>query len=307
MVRLVIDTDPGVDDTHALLMAFAYPQAQIEAICTVAGNVGVDRTTANACTLLDFLGRDVPVYRGAAQALVAEKVEATYVHGMDGLGNSNFPPSARDCQAEHAANALVRLANENPGQFTLVAIGPLTNVALATRLDPDLPRKYQRLVMMGGAIHGQGNTTPAAEFNVYTDPEAAAIVFKSWPMVEVVSWETTLAHGLTSEQVEWLWSAQTARGEFFRRITGHTRDFIQGILGRPMLLEPDLLALAAAVEPGIVTRFEDKHVEVELSGAHTRGQTVVDWMGSTKMAPNARLILEMDRDRIWELYQLVVK
>jgi purine nucleosidase len=268
--------------------------------------VGVERTTANACTLLDFLELDVPVYSGASRALISERVEASYVHGQDGLGNSQFPPSQRQVLPEHAANALVRLGNEAPGELTLVAIGPLTNLALATRLDPDLPRKYQRLVVMGGAIHGQGNTTPTAEFNVYTDPEAAAVVFDSWPRLELVSWETTLAHGLAPEQVESLWAAQTRRGEFFRRITGHTLDFVQKILSRRTLLEPDLLAMAVAIEPDIVTLAEDRHVAVELAGTHTRGQTTVDWMGTRHKQPNAHLVLEMDRARIWELTQLTV-
>jgi len=175
MIRLVIDTDPGVDDALAIMAAFAHPKALVEAITTVAGNVSLERTTANACTILDVLEQNVPVYAGCNCPLVGDAVDAGHIHGEDGLGDSGYPPSARQVADEHAVNALIRLANEWPGELTLVAIGPLTNVALATRLDPMLPQKYARLVVMGGSIRGVGNVTTAAEFNVYADPEAAAV------------------------------------------------------------------------------------------------------------------------------------
>jgi purine nucleosidase len=169
MIRLVIDTDPGVDDAHAIMTAFAHPGARVKAITTVAGNVPLERTTANACTILDVLEQDVPVYAGCDRPLVGQPPDASYFHGADGLGDSGYPPSRRGVADRHAVNALIRQANESPGELTLVAIGPLTNVALATRLDPTLPQKYQRLVVMGGAIRCVGNITTAAEFNAYAD------------------------------------------------------------------------------------------------------------------------------------------
>ena len=304
MVRLVIDTDPGVDDTHAIMMALAHPQARVEAITTVNGNVGVEKTTANACKILDVLGCDVPVYAGCARALIAQTHSADYVHGTDGLGDSGYPASKRRVSPEHAVNALVRLANEAPGELTLVAIGPLTNVAIATRLDPDLPSKYKRLVVMGGAIRAQGNTTPTAEFNTYTDPEAAEIVFDAWKDFTLVSWETTLAYTFSAEQLDILMAIQSPRAEFFRRITGQTLAFIQKFLGARLLFAADFLAMAAAIEPGVVTRSERKHLEVELASARNRGQTVVDWNGVLKKEPKAELVLEMDSARLWELFQM---
>jgi purine nucleosidase len=177
MNRLVIDTDALVDDAHAIMMAFAHPQARIEAITTVAGGTSLERATATACIILDVLERDVPVHAGCGRALAARDTpDASFVMGQDGLGDSGYPPSKRKVADEHAVYALIRLGNASPGELTLIAIGPLTNVALATRLDPMLPQKYRRLIAMGGSIRGLGNITPAAEFNVYTDPEAAAIV-----------------------------------------------------------------------------------------------------------------------------------
>jgi purine nucleosidase len=307
MNRFVIDTDPGVDDAHAIMMAFAHPEAQIEALTTVAGNVSLAQTTANACTLLDVLGQDVPVYAGCSRALVARAPDARYFHGQDGLGDSGYPPSTRQVAGEHAVHALLRLANESPGELTLVALGPLTNLALATRLDPTLPERYKRLVAMGGAICGTGNVTPAAEFNVYSDPEAAAIVFEAWPGLTLISWETTVAHGFTDEQVATLMAVNSPRAEFFRRITRRTIEVLHQLLGRQEWLAPDGLAVAVALEPEIVRKAERHYVQVELAGQHTRGQTTVDWTDQSGHEPNVNLVLELDRERLWELMLAAVQ
>src|SRR5258706_6444648 len=194
MQRFIIDTDPGVDDAHAILMALAHPDTKVEALTTVNGNVGVDKTTANALKILDVAEADVPVYPGCAAPLVVESRDASYVHGTDGLGDAGFPESKRKPESEHASNALVRMANESPGEITLVAIGPLTNLAVALRLDPDLPSKFKKLLIMGGAIHSRGNVeNVTAEFNIWADPEAAHVVLTSWPVLSILSWETTMA------------------------------------------------------------------------------------------------------------------
>ena len=277
MNRLIIDTDPGVDDAHAILLALAHPDAKVEAITTVNGNVGVDLTTANALKILDVAGKDVPVYRGCDRPLIGRSQAADYVHGTDGLGDCGIKASKKKVQAEHAVNALVRLANENPGELTLVAIGPLTNIASALKLDPELPGKFKRLVIMGGAIESKGNAgCITAEFNIHTDPEAAHIVFSSWPMLTLLSWETTLAHVFTMDVLKRFFSLGTPRAKFFHDTNQKIMKFIKEHLGQEMLFAPDGLAMAAAVEPGIVLKSEKKHIEIELNGTLTRGQTVVD-------------------------------
>lgn len=301
MIRLVIDTDPGVDDAHAMMAAAVHPNARIEAVTTVKGNVSLAHTTANACTILDMMGVDAPIYAGCAQALVTESDGAEGFHGADGLGDSAYPPSPRRVEAEHAVHALVRLANAEPGALTLVAIGPLTNVAMALRLDPELPKKYRQLVVMGGAIRSLGNTTLTAEFNFYADPEAAAVVCRDWHGLTLVSWETTVEHPFSETQIKALLAMETPRGEFFRRISHKAVAYLERILGYPTMLEPDLLAMAVALEPEIVRKQETRYLEVELSGALTRGQTCVDWYGVSGKQPNVTLTLALDTDRVWEM------
>jgi len=301
--RFVIDTDPGVDDAHAIMIALAHPNAQVEAITTVTGNVSLAQTTANACTILDVLKQDVPIYAGCSRALISPTSDASHVHGSDGLGNSGYPPSLRQVEKEHAVQALIRLANESPGELTLIALGPLTNLALAVRLDPGLPARYAHLIVMGGTIRGTGNITPAAEFNAYTDPEAAAIVFDAWPEFTLISWETTLSHGFSREQIEILMAIDSPRAEFFRRITDHTIKVMAQSFGRQELFAPDGLAVSVALEPDIVQRSEKHHVYVELTGQHTRGQTVVDWSDHAGKKSNVDIVLDMNRQRLWELLQ----
>jgi purine nucleosidase len=305
MNRIVIDTDPGVDDAHAILLASAHPQTKIEALTTVAGNVGLEQVTHNAGVILDVIDQDVPIYPGCEDALVAPVPRRAIFHGADGLGDSGYPAPAHRPEAEHAALALIRLANEAPGELTLAAIGPLTNLALATRLDPTLPGKFKRLVVMGGAIHAVGNSWGrAAEFNFSCDPEAAAVVLSRWPEVTLVPWETTVAHGLTPEQVEALSQGSSPRAEFFRRTT--KKRFIEQSPGKRVLSVPDPLALAVAVEPEIIRAEQALYVEIELAGQLTRGQTVVDWYGLTQRPANVRVIWEVDRGRFFELMQQAV-
>ncbi len=305
MQRLIIDTDPGVDDAHAILMALSHPNAKVEAITVVAGNVGLEHTGPNALKILDVAGVDVPVYRGAAGPLVLPTENAAGVHGSDGLGDAGIPASNRRFESEHAANALVRLANAEPGALTLVAIGPLTNLALAVRLDPDLPGRFKKLVVMGGAIHSRGNTTTAsAEFNIFADPDAAHVVFSTWPRLTLVSWETTLAHGFSLDVVRRFFDLGTPRADFFRKTNEKLIAYVTEVLEREMLFAPDGLAMAVALEPEIVKRAEVRPVAIELHGRHTRGQTVIDWLGRGGRPANVEIVFDVDVDRFIELMEM---
>jgi purine nucleosidase len=307
MERLIIDTDPGVDDAQAIMMAVRYPGARVEALTAVAGNVGLDHTSRNACKVLEVLGTDIPVFAGAASALVYPAGTAAFVHGDDGFGDCGAVPTSRVVEGEHAANALVRLANEAPGERTLVAIGPLTNLALALHLDPDLPGKYRKLVVMGGAVESRGNTqNVSAEFNIFTDPEAAHLVFKSWPVLTLVSWEATIAHPIPIEMFDAWMAMDTDGARFFESISRPVRKLVREVMNREHMYAADGLAMAVALEPDIVRRAEHHHVSVEMSGNHTRGQTTVDWNDRTGKAKNVEVVLEVDIDRLHELLKLAL-
>ncbi len=312
MEKLIIDTDPGVDDAEAILMAAAHPNATIAAILAVGGNVGLAHTVRNALTIVEAIGQDIPVYAGCDKPLVIFQEDAAFVHGEDGLGDVGYVPKTRRAETEHASLALLRLANESPGEYTLVAIGPLTNIAVALKLDPTLPEKLKRFVVMGGAVTAHGNTSNvSAEFNIYHDPEAAHVVFEAWEahggLIELVDWEATLRHGIPGEVVERWHALNTPKSRFYQAISAKTMAFITQYMGHSMMFGADPLAMAVALEPDIVTKAEVRHVSVELTGMYTRGQTTTDWGKRNGRTANTNIILELDIDRFFALMEQGLK
>jgi purine nucleosidase len=303
--QLLIDTDPGVDDALAILMAHAH--ADVVGLTVAAGNVGLVHTVRNARKLVELLGVDTPVFPGCGAPLVRAPTEdAAFVHGRDGFGDVGFDeplPKARD---EHAALAILRLTRERPGELTIVALGPLTNLAVALRLDPGLPQRVKRLVIMGGAVTGHGNTgTVPAEFNIGFDPEAAHVVFEGFPHFDLVDWEATVRHGFADATLDGWLAGGDGRAAFFGAIVQTARAF-NASRERDGFIAADALAMAVALDPGIVTRGETRHVAIELDGRLTRGATVVDWTGRLGGAPNARIALEVDRDRFGAMIALAL-
>lgn len=292
---LVIDTDPGIDDALAILMA--HSNASVAGLAIAGGNVGLAHTTRNALKLVETIGAETPVFPGSATPLVVAAPDAGFVHGADGFGDTGYFNASRMPEEEHAANAIVRLARERPGELTLVALAPLTNLALALKLDPTLPSRVARLVVMGGAVTGRGNTHHVpAEFNIGFDPEAAHVVFSTWPMFDLVDWEACLRHTLDFEWFEATLSKGDARARFYDAISRKTRAFNR-TRGRPGVVAADALAMAVALDPGIVAKAETRHVAVEIGGALTRGATIVDWDGRLGAAPNARIVMTVDHGR----------
>ena len=293
--QLLIDTDPGVDDALAILMAHAH--ADVLGLTIAAGNVGLAHTVRNARTLVDLVGTPTPVFAGCPTPLVRiPEEDAVHVHGVDGLGDVGFAEPQAVASAEHAAHAILRLTREHPG-LTLVALGPLTNLALALRLDPGLPQRVTRLVVMGGAVTGQGNTGKIpAEFNIGFDPEAAHVVFEAFPSFDLVDWEATLRHAFNDEAFDAWLAAGDQRAAFFAQVFGTARAFNRQ-RGRRGVIAADALAMAVALDPDIVTRSEQRHVAVELDGRLTRGATVVDWLGRLGQPANARIVMDVDQAR----------
>lgn len=300
--QLLIDTDPGVDDALAILMAYAH--ADVVGLSIAGGNVGLAHTVRNARVLVDLLGVDTPIFAGCATPLVrAADEDAALVHGRDGFGDIGFAAPQAGVADEPAALALLRLTRERPGELTLVALAPLTNLALALRLDPALPQRVARLVIMGGAVTGHGNTgSVPAEFNIGFDPEAAHVVFEAFPDFELIDWEATLRHAFDDEAFKAWIKAGDQRAAFYQRIAGTARAYSLEH-DRRGVIAADALAMAVAIDPSIVTRCEKRAVSVELDGRLTRGATVVDWSGRLGRPVNANIVLEVDQLRFSAMVQ----
>ena len=271
--RVIIDTDPGVDDALALLFAMRSAELKIEGITPVAGNVPLELTLPNALRMVEIAGRaDIPVAVGAKSPLMRRLVTAAQVHGENGLGGAVFPEPTTKPIAEPAAEFIRRIVRKYPSEVTLLTIGPLTNIATALNGDPELAVMVRSLVMMGGSLSG-GNITPAAEFNIYVDPEAARIVFQSGIPITMVGLDVTRRTSLTDDHVRVLQAAQNpvsqAAAKIARNAIDHTR--AQGFLVGPNM--HDSLAVAAFLDP-LILRWKEYYVDVETAGELTAGETV---------------------------------
>ncbi|HEU4813629.1 MAG TPA: nucleoside hydrolase [Xanthomonadaceae bacterium] len=296
-IPLLVDTDPGVDDALAILMAFADPGHDVVGLTVAAGNVGLHHTVANALKLCEVAGReDVPVFPGAATPLLHAAPHAAFVHGEDGFGGIGYPAALRAAESEHAALAILRLSHVHAGRLLLVALGPLTNIALALRLDPTLPERVGRFVVMGGAVTGHGNMTPAAEFNIYFDPEAAHVVFSAFPRTELADWEAVLRHGFPHAAFDQWLQAGTPCARFYDGISAHTRRWAAGHRG-DRWHSADALAMAFALEPAGATEVLDRPMAVALSGGLARGATLVDWDRRGGALDNAAILMAYDQAR----------
>jgi inosine-uridine nucleoside N-ribohydrolase len=279
--RILLDCDPGHDDAIALLLALASPELELLGVTTVAGNQTLEKTTANAIRVLDFVGRaDIPVAAGASRPLVRDPFVAAYVHGETGLDGPDLPPPQREPLAQHAVDFLA----EHVTGATLVAVGPLTNVALLLARHPEA--RPDRIVLMGGSI-GLGNVTPAAEFNIWADPEAAARVFASGLELIMIGLDVTHQALLLDADADRLRaSGRTGRMvaelyDFFARFHAET----YGFEGAPI---HDAVAVAHVLEPELV-ETKRCHVAIECGSELTRGRTVVDFWGRTGEEPSARV------------------
>ena len=297
MIPLIIDTDTAQDDCVALLVGLLDPVADLRAITMVAGNVGFDRQLKNAWMTLSAAGRlgDVPVYLGCRRPLVREWVSAENVHG-DGAGGLQMDFEGLHPEKQHGVDALIELAAASPGELTIVAIGPLTNIAMATVKDPDFVRNVKALYIMGGSNNGRGNITAAAEYNFYVDPEAAATVFEAGFDVTVIPWDRlTLRDAVFSrEQLAEIEGIGTPLAGFFSRVVGSTLAFDESV-GIAGSTHPDSLTAAVLLHPELVTADAEYAVSIETASELTRGYSAMSW-GVHGLAANARVIESIDAD-----------
>jgi purine nucleosidase len=309
-VPLILDVDTGVDDALALLYAVASPEVDLIAATCVMGNISVEQATENTLAVLEVAGRpEVEVATGAARPLARDHVPFPVVHGERGLGRAAPAPPSASPSSRSAVEVVVGSARERPGEVLLVATGPLTNIALALREDPDLPRLLRGFALMGGAFARAGNVTPAAEANIWVDPAAAAEVFAAFSGVGEEHLPICVGLDITERAVmrrsdlnEVCSPApRSPLGQLIEGATSFYMDFYAAVVGEDGCRLHDPLALAVAIDPSLV-RLETTRVEVETEGRWTMGETVADltgirgspWPVGWESEANARVALEVD-------------
>lgn len=272
----LIDTDTASDDAVALIMACRAPDVRVAAITTVAGNVDVQQATRNALYTVELSGAEVPVYAGATQPLVRKYENATWFHGRDGLGDHGYPPPRKNPQKLHAVDAIIETIEANPG-LVVVTLGPLTNVALALAKRPSIAHQVSRCVVMGGAPCCEGNVTPAAEYNIWVDPEAARMVMRSTLPIELIGWHLCrFDAALNLRDIEFVLGLKTERARFAIECNSHAQKAYLEQTGTNGISLPDPVAMSIALDPSVGTNWSEHFVDVEISSELTRGMTVVD-------------------------------
>lgn len=299
-IPLIIDSDPGLDDALAIGLAVARPEIDLLALTTVAGNVDVTWCTDNALRLLHAFGRgDIPVAEGAAGPIVGDRVRATEVHGEGGIGNSRLEPATAGARPEGAVALIAALLRDHPEPVAIAPIGPLTNIALLLRLHPDLAPKISHLVLMGGSI-GEGNTTVSAEFNVYADPEAADIVFRSGVPITMIGLDVTHQALLDRSSAAALRSLGTNSGQIAAELTEYALDRNLAWSGSAVTAIHDAVAVAHLAVPDLVA-VAPYHVTIDTTRGPARGRTVCDGspyrLTRDGRAPYADVGIEIDRAR----------
>ena len=314
--RVIIDTDPGIDDAMAILLALNSPELKVEALTIVPGNVDGKQGLENALKLVSLAGRcDLLVAGGAQHPLNQKLITAQFWHGKNGFAGVELPASKCKADPRFGPDLIIDLVHKYPHELTLIPIGPLTNIALAVSKDPSIVPLVKDVVIMGGSITG-GNVNGAAEANIYGDPEAAAIVFNAGWMVTMVGSDVGERTIITRKHLSDLQSAHGAQSDFIGQLADFyiTRSEKSGYPGAAMY---DPLAVAVPIDPTLVT-LKDMHVDVETKGEFTRGETVANRMGSNEnnvlhgdhyeidgvinLKPNARVCLASDADRFLHLF-----
>ena len=314
--RVIIDTDPGVDDAMAILLALNSPELKVEALTVVPGNVDGKQGLENALKIVSLAGRcDVAVAGGAQHPLNQKLITAQFWHGKNGLAGVELPPSKCKADARFGPDLIIELVHKYPHELTLIPVGPLTNIALAVSKDPSIASLVRDIVIMGGSISG-GNVNGAAEANIYNDPEAAQIVFNAGWMVTMIGSDVGERTLMTRKYLTELQASHGPQSDFIAQLADFylTRSEKSGYSGAAMY---DPLAVGTVIDPTLVT-LKDMHVDVETRGEFTRGETVANRMGSyennvlhgdhyeiegaIELKPNARVCLSSDAERFVNLF-----
>ena len=301
-LRVVLDTDPGIDDALAILLALASPEIELAAVTVTGGNCPLEQGVRNGLDVLALGGgAHIPLASGVALPLIRPPFTAPETHGFTGLGYATLPHTPTQPVAEHAVDLIIREIMALPGEVTLVAVGPLTNVALAIRKEPRIVTAVRELIIMGGALRADGNTTPLAEFNVYVDPHAAHMVLHSGMPITLVPWDITRDVRMTQADVDRLLERPGPISRFIADATRFYIEFHHSHFGYASCSINDPAALALAFLPDLA-RTEPLYVDVEIGSETTMGKTIGDFLRVTGRAPNVKAVLEFDTPRFMELF-----
>ncbi len=300
--RILIDTDPGIDDSLAILLALASPEVKLEGVTVVHGNCAASQGAANALSVLE-LGHasDIPAAKGCELPLVQPSLLAPETHGGQGVGYATLPVPEVQPIHQHGSDFLIEQIMSNPGEMTLVAIGPLTNVALAVRQEPRIVQNIREAFIMGGALRHEGNTTPLAEFNTYVDPHAAYIVYHSGMPITLVPLDVTYQVVFTEEDVRRLQQAPSGIPQFIADATRFYMEFHDEFQNIQGCVINDPLALALTFRPELCD-YEEEYVDVDISGGVSMGNTFADFYRMTGKRPNMKVALGVRGREFIELF-----
>lgn len=311
--KMIIDTDTASDDAVAILMAHRWRDVEVLAVTVVSGNMRIEDGARNARYTVELCGAQTPVYVGCARPLLREPVHAYWYHGPDGMGGMNYPEPQLPVARGHAVDVLIETLKANASDVMLVTLGPLTNVAAALIRAPEIATMVNRVVIMGGAANTVGNVSPAAEYNIWCDPEAARIVYRSGLPIEMLGWETGRgAAALTDAEIAQVYALNTPFARFAMDCNLHALRLAKTWQGDPGMTLHDPTAMAVALDPSVVKRKGRYRVDIETRGELTRGMTVVDERSTvgtqavftdewTVREPNVTVCWELDVARWKEL------
>ena len=297
--KIILDVDPGHDDAIALLVAAASPELELVGITTVAGNQTLEKTTLNARRVATVAGITAPLYAGLARPLVRDQVVAPNIHGESGLDGPAFPTPTVEVQEEHAVDFIIRALDNAPGEITLVPTGPLTNIAAAFVRRPEVVGKVKEIILMGGS-YGLGNVTPAAEFNIFADPEAARVVFHSGAPLTMVGLDLTHQATATPDVLARVRALRTRVGDLAVELLTFFASTYHKVYGMEAPPVHDPCTVAKLIDPEVFTT-RPAYVDVDTKSELDYGRTVCDFYGLTGHAPNAQVAIKLNRERFWDI------
>ena len=299
--KIILDCDPGHDDAVAMMLAGKHPAIDLLGITVVAGNQTLEKTARNALHVTQWLGIDVPVYAGCGQPMIREKIVAGDIHGESGLDGPVFPPLEKKAEDMHAVDFIIRTLMASDGDITMVTTGPMTNLAMAMRMEPRIVEKIRRIVLMGGS-YTNGNVTPAAEFNIIADADAAYVCFTSGRPITMVGLDVTRKVLCYPEIVERMAKVGNKASQLFVDLMGHfckTQKEIFGWAGGPL---HDPVTVACLIDPSVLNT-KPMNAQVDIRSTSSYGRTNCDYFGYMQLPATADVAIDIDVEKFWDMVE----